>query len=78
MENLAVVINKTKHKFYSFIKNKKMADDYGIKEKSTFNFTNFLSNKIELLFLENIDYLKPLTNTQLNKISKGNFKNLFK
>lgn len=74
---LQVAVNNIKCKFSSLIEDSYIQNNYGIKLCKNFSIKDFNSVKLELIFLDNLNFIN-LNQKQISKIASGNYKNLFK
>lgn len=77
METLQTVVSNLKAESAKKFEIKFIEKDYGLKSCSKFNFNTFNSNKLEIIFLSNIEYL-CLNEQQLQKVLNRRYKNLLK
>ncbi len=77
METLQTVVSNLKAESAKKFEIKFIEKNYGLKSCSKFNFNTFNSNKLEIIFLSNIEYL-CLNEQQLQKVLNRRYKNLIR
>lgn len=77
METLKDVVSELKSNISKKLEIDLYNENYGIKSCFKNNFNKYSIEKLEIIFLSNIDFLE-LKQNQLNRILSRNYKNLFK
>lgn len=77
METLKDVVSELKSNIAKKLEIDLYNENYGIKSCFKNNFNKYNIEKLEIIFLSNIDFLE-LKQNQLNRILSRNYKNLFK
>lgn len=77
MVTLQDVVNKLKINSANTVELKLINTNYGIVSCNAESFKTFNSNKLEIIFLSNINYMCLLP-SEMNTVLTGNYKDLFK